>query len=147
MKPVLAVAIILGLGMSAFAQRLPQPRGLEVQILSDTRDVEFTGYIAKFLETLQRNWDSALPESKRENDKGAVSILVQVNSDGSVPDADLVFARTSGKKAFDDAAMAAVRMSIPLKPLPPQFRGSYLKMRIGFRYGQKHLLPILGSDG
>ncbi|MGA3292353.1 MAG: TonB C-terminal domain-containing protein [Candidatus Acidiferrales bacterium] len=104
------------------------------QILSDTQGVDFSSYIQRLLATLKRNWYAIMPESAMMGDRGIVSTTFQINSDGSIPPPDPTLERTSGKEPLDNAAMGAIHASNPFEPLPSQFHGPYLKLRIYFIY-------------
>lgn len=104
-----------------------------VQILTDTEGVDFNPYITRLLATLKRNWMYVMPESARW-DKGVVYTTFQINRDGSVPAPDPILERTSGKEPLDNAAMSAIHASNPFEPLPSQFKGPYLRLRIAFIY-------------
>jgi TonB family protein len=75
-----------------------------------------------------------MPESANMGDKGVVFTTFQVNTDGSVPAPDPELERTSGKEPLDNAAMSAIHASNPFEPLPAQFHGPFLKLRIAFIY-------------
>ena len=108
--------------------------GRGYQILSDTQGVDFSNYINRLLATLRRNWEPLIPESAHLGDKGVVYTTFQINSDGSVPRPDPTLERTSGKEPLDNAAMGAIHASNPFEPLPSQFHGPYLRLRIIFLY-------------
>ena len=108
--------------------------GNGVDILSDTQGVDFSAYIRRLLATLQRNWEAVMPESVRMGERGIVYTTFQINPDGSVSAPDPTLERTSGKEPLDNAAMAAIHASNPFEPLPSQFHGPYLKLRIVFLY-------------
>jgi TonB family protein len=108
--------------------------GEGVQILSDTQGVDFNSYIQRLLATLKRNWYAVMPESAMMGDKGVVYTTFVINPDGSVPQEEPTLERTSGKEPLDAAAMSAIRASSPFEPLPPQFHGPNLKLRIIFLY-------------
>jgi hypothetical protein len=108
--------------------------GQGYDILSDTQGVDFSSYIQRLLATLRRNWYAVMPESVYMGDKGVVYATFQINPDGSVPPPDPQLERTSGKEPLDTAAMSAIHASNPFEPLPSQFHGPYLKLRIIFLY-------------
>jgi TonB family protein len=108
--------------------------GYGVDILSDTQGVDFRDYINRLLAALKRNWEYVMPESARMGDRGVVFTTFSINPDGSVTAPDPVLERTSGKEPLDNAAMAAIHASNPFEPLPKQFHGPYLKLRIAFLY-------------
>jgi len=108
--------------------------GNGVQILSDTQGVDFNPYIQRLLASLKRNWEYVMPESARMGDRGIVFTMFQINPDGSVSAPGPELERTSGKEPLDNAAMSAIHASNPFEPLPAQFHGPYLKLRIAFIY-------------
>jgi len=108
--------------------------GNGVDILSDTQGVDFSAYIRRLLATLQRNWEAVMPESARMGEQGVVYTTFSINPDGSVSAPDPKLERTSGKDPLDNAAMGAIHASNPFEPLPSQFHGPYLKLRIVFLY-------------
>jgi outer membrane biosynthesis protein TonB len=108
--------------------------GYGAQILSDTQGVDFNPYIQRLLAALKRNWMAVMPESALMGDKGVVYTTFQINPDGSVAPPDPLLERTSGKDALDNAAMSAIHASNPFEPLPSQFHGPYLRLRIVFLY-------------
>jgi len=104
------------------------------QILTPTEGVNFDSYIQRLLATLKRNWYAVMPQSAMMGDKGMVSTTFQINRDGSVPAPDPVLERTSGKGPLDNAAMSAIHTSNPFEPLPSEFKGPYIRLRIVFLY-------------
>ena len=102
------------------------------QILTPTEGVDFNSYIQRLLATLKHNWYAVMPESVYLGDKGIVSITFKINRDGSVPAPDPNLERTSGKEPLDNAAMSAIRASNPFEPLPSQFKGRIIELRIIF---------------
>ena len=96
--------------------------------------VDFRDYINRLLAALKRNWEAVMPESARMGDRGVVFTTFSINPDGSVSSPDPALERTSGKEPLDNAAMSAIHASNPFEPLPKQFHGPYLKLRIVFIY-------------
>ena len=105
-----------------------------VQILTPTEGVDFNSYIQRLLAVLKRNWYAVMPESALMGDKGVVFTTFQINRDGSVPYPDPVLERASGRDPLDSAAMSAIRASSPFEPLPSQFKGQFIRLRIIFIY-------------
>jgi TonB-like protein len=120
------------------AGRPPGPGGPGMQpgaqILTPTEGVDFSSYIQRLLATLQRNWYAVMPQSAMMGDKGMVATTFQINRDGSVPSPDPLLERTSGKGPLDNAAMSAIHASNPFEPLPSEFKGPYIRLRIVFLY-------------
>lgn len=104
------------------------------QILTPTEGVDFNSYIQRLLAILKRNWYAIMPESALMGDKGVVFTTFQINRDGSVPYPDPLLERASGHDPLDSAAMSAIRASSPFEPLPSQFKGPFIRLRIIFIY-------------
>jgi TonB C terminal len=107
--------------------------GNGVSILSDTQGVDFSNYITRLLAALKRNWLAVMPESAKW-DKGVVYTTFQIYPNGSIAASDPELERTSGREPLDNAAMSAIHASNPFEPLPSQFHGPFLKLRIAFLY-------------
>jgi TonB family protein len=101
-------------------------------ILSNTRGVDFGPYLAEILMIVKQNWYAVIPEAARLGEQGRVSIVFDIQKDGSVPRLELV--SSSGKRALDLAAVAGIRASIPFPPLPSQFTGNHLLLQFNFFY-------------
>jgi len=108
--------------------------GNAVSILTPTEGVNFDSYINRLLAVIKRNWYAVMPESAYMGDKGMVYITFQINQDGSVEVPDPTLERTSGKEPLDNAAMSAIKSSNPFDPLPSQFKGPFIRLRIIFLY-------------
>jgi TonB family protein len=108
--------------------------GNGVTILTPTEGVDFQSYINRLLAKLKQNWIAVMPESFYLGDKGIVAISFRINKDGSFSADTLSIDRTSGKEPLDTAAASAIRATSPFEPLPPQFKGPNLDLRIGFYY-------------
>lgn len=104
------------------------------EILTPTEGVDFTSYIERLLATIKRNWYAVMPQSAMMGEKGIVGITFQINRDGSVPLPDPLLERTSGKEPLDNAAMSSIHASNPFEPLPSEFHGPSIRLRIGFYY-------------
>lgn len=119
-----------GIGPSAQVTKLRS----DVDILSDTMGVDFGPYLQRVLETLRQNWYNLIPEEARPPlmKSGRVSIDFAIQKDGSV--AGMHIHAPSGDIALDRAAWGGITDSNPFQPLPQQFRGDYLALRIHFLY-------------
>lgn len=106
----------------------------DVDILSDTMGVDFGPYLQRVLETLRQNWYTLIPEEARAPlmKSGKVSIDFAIQKDGSVAGMHVV--SPSGDVALDRAAWGGITASNPFEPLPQQFGGQYLALRIHFFY-------------
>jgi Cu-Zn family superoxide dismutase len=104
------------------------------QMLSDTQGVDFSSYEQMLIAKVKRNWYAVIPESALKGERGVVFTTFQINPDGSLAPPGPTLERTSGKDLLDNAAMSAIHASDPFEPLPSQFHGPYLKLRLVFDY-------------
>lgn len=116
-----------GLGMGAHGRQVGN-----VTILSDTKGVDFAGYLQQdVLRQVRENWYGLIPESARWK-HGTVIIEFAVTKDGNVESMKL--AASSGDSPLDRAAWASILNSSPFPPLPKEFAGPYLALRVRFFY-------------
>ena len=108
--------------------------GNGVTILTPTEGVDFQSYINRLLAKLKQNWVAVMPESFYLGDKGIVAISFRINQRWKFFRRKAELDRTSGKEPLDTAAASAIRATSPFEPLPPQFKGPNLDLRIGFYY-------------
>jgi TonB family protein len=115
---------------------IPQPTklGSTMDILSDTMGVDFGPYLSRVLEDIRRNWYALIPEEARPPlmKQGKVSIQFVIQKNGAVAGMRVFY--PSGDAALDRAAWGGISGSNPFEPLPPEFRGDYLALRIHFYY-------------
>ncbi|HKV94227.1 MAG TPA: TonB family protein [Candidatus Angelobacter sp.] len=102
-----------------------------LDILSDTRGVDFGPYLTGVLENVRKNWYRLIPESAATK-KGKLAIEFAITKDGQVADMRLV--ASSGDVALDRPAWGSITASRPFKPLPDKFTGQYLALRFRFFY-------------
>ncbi|MGP0017146.1 MAG: TonB family protein [Candidatus Sulfotelmatobacter sp.] len=100
-------------------------------VLSDTQGVDFAPYIERIMQDVKDNWYHAIPESA-EMKKGKLAIEFAITKDGKVADMRLV--ASSGDVPLDRAAWEGISASNPFPPLPREFTGPYLALRIRFYY-------------
>jgi len=121
---------------SGYGGILQNPSGAvqasNVQLLSDPMGVDFTPYLRMILQTIRRNWMAVMPESVRLGRRGKVVIQFSIVRDGSV--GKLVYEEQSGADALDRAAVAGISASNPFPPLPAEFKGGRVVLRLNFAY-------------
>jgi TonB family protein len=100
-------------------------------ILSDTHGVDFGPYLQAMLPVVRANWYHLIPESA-EFKKGKLAIEFVITKDGKVADMRLI--ASSGDVALDRPAWASITASNPFPPLPGDFTGPYLALRVRFYY-------------
>ena len=104
----------------------------DARILTDTLGVDFDPYLRRVVMDIRRNWNAVMPEIARLGKRGQVTVIFEILSDGEVPRLDLV--ATSGSEPLDRAALAGVSAAVPFPPLPAQFSGPYVRIRVTFLY-------------
>lgn len=118
------------------------PRPNDVEILSDTQGIYFGSYIQHVLKDVRKNWYNAVPESAQRK-HGKVVIEFAIAKDGKVHGVKLIPASDeiiklnafgSGNADLERAAWAGITASDPFPPLPSEFGGQYLALRVSFLY-------------
>jgi TonB family protein len=102
-----------------------------IEILSDPLGVDFGPYLRQLHKDVKKKWLKGIHESEKVR-KGKLAIEFAIRKDGDVAEMKLV--ATSGDVALDRPAWDAIRASNPFHPLPSQFTGPYLALRIRFYY-------------
>lgn len=139
----LGTAIVLFWNAFVFAQspsttekkpEQPTARMARFYILTDTQGVDFGPYLRPVVHDINKNWCSLIPEVARSPvlKKGTVSIEFVITKNGAV--AGLHFVSSSGDVMLDRAAYGGITASSPFPPLPKQFYGPYLGLRLTFLY-------------
>ena len=103
-------------------------------ILSDTQGVDFGPYLSRVLESIKANWYNLIPEEARAPllKHGKVTIRFLITPTGKVT--GMYIETPSGDIPLDRAAYGGITASDPFSPLPRDFHGPYLALRIRFYY-------------
>jgi TonB family protein len=106
-------------------------------ILSDTQGVDFGPYLSRVLESIKSNWYNLVPDEARPPllKHGKVSIRFLITPSGKV--AGMFIDHPSGDPPLDRAAYGGITASDPFSPLPREFHGPYLALRITFFYNPR----------
>lgn len=106
-----------------------------VQILSDTQGVDFTAWMQRFVFETERTWDPLIPDEVNPpiSKQGRVAIRLKVLPNGRIMDNGMVLEGRSGDSGLDRAAWGAL-IGSNYPPLPTQFHGPYLELRVFFLY-------------
>lgn len=107
------------------------PKAGALEILSDTKGVDFGPYLQKLLSEVRSSWYKSIPKST-EYKKGKLAIEFKIRPDGRLADMKLV--ATTGDPALDRAAWGGITASNPYPPLPSEFSGPFLALRLRFFY-------------
>jgi TonB family protein len=104
------------------------------QILSDIGDWDPSAYMRRLHDDIQRNWDPLIPQEVQAPlmKKGIVGIRFIILRDGQIGDIKLETA--SGDQSLDRAAWYAITSEGQFPPLPKEFKGPQLELRVGFFY-------------
>jgi TonB family protein len=113
----------------------PGRTGSSLELRSDTLGVDFRPYLAQILALVRRNWSAVIPESVRLGNHGITQLLFTIDRTGQVP--KLVIDTPSGSESLDRAAVAGISASVPFPPLPPEFKGQQIILRLSFKYNLK----------
>jgi TonB family protein len=105
-----------------------------VEILSDTRGVDFGPYVKQVIKATYGAWLKVIPESARppQDKQGRVGIRFKIDPMGHV--SGMVLEHPSGDIGLDRAAWGGIIGASPYPPLPAEFTGPYLELRFGFFY-------------
>lgn len=106
----------------------------DVEITSDTMGVDFGPYLQRALFRIKMNWYNLIPEVARPPlmKKGSLIIEFVITKEGGV--SGMLLKLPSGDVYLDRAAWGGITYSNPFEPLPREFAGTYLGLRIKFIY-------------
>jgi TonB family protein len=109
-----------------------QGMGTGVEVLSDTQGVDFGPYIRRILSDIKRNWLPLIPEEARPplNKQGETLIRFTILSDGRI--AAMNLDGSSQDTAIDRACWGAITGVGQFPPLPANFKGPNLELRVDF---------------
>jgi TonB family protein len=107
-------------------------QGAALELKSDPTGVDFKPYLEKVLAAVKRNWQAVMPQSVRLGRRGKVICEFRILRDGTVQ--KIVFAEQSGSDPLDRAAVAGISASVPFPPLPIEFKGDNIVLRLNFVY-------------
>ncbi len=104
-----------------------------VEVISDTAGVDFGPYLQSSLKTVKQNWYNLSPPIARAPRmmRGEVTIAFAILKAGKVAGMKLV--KNSGDVSLDRAAWGAIYYS-KFSPLPVDYSGQYLALRLRFLY-------------
>jgi len=115
-----------------FSASPSNPLGGGVDILSDTQGVDFDPYLRRIIADIKRNWLPLIPEearppiSKQGEDYIRFTILPDGNIGAMYPDG------STHDVAIDHSCWSAITSEGQFPPLPSQFHGPKLELRIHF---------------
>jgi TonB family protein len=109
-----------------------------VSILSDTQGVNFGPWLSQWHEKTERAWNTLMPDEVNPPvlKSGVVAIRFKVLPNGRLMDHAMVLEGRSGDVALDRAAWGAITAA-NYPPLPKEFHGPFLELRVLFVYNMK----------
>jgi TonB family protein len=109
-------------------------RGDQAEILTDTMGVDFGPYMTRIVKTVRQSWYNVIPPSVYPpvNKQGKVAIEFVIQKDGKVD--KMKIDTFSGDLQLDRAAWGSISGSGPFPPLPKEFPGQILKLRLYYFY-------------
>ena len=104
-----------------------------VEVISDTQGVDFGKYLQRLLADVRRNWLPLIPEECRPplNKQGITGVRFTINPDGKIAAMHLDY--STHDVAIDRAAWGSITSLGQAQPLPKEFHGPNLELRIEFR--------------
>lgn len=91
------------------------------------KEPDFGPYMKELQRRIKMNWDPP-----KGNESKRVILLFTISRDGRL--LNIQVSKSSGLKAADDAAINAVKLTAPFRPLPPEFRGNSVDIQFTFDY-------------
>ncbi len=106
--------------------------GSGAEILSDTQGVNFQPYLQRIIRLIYAQWIPLLPEEARPplNKRGTTLVRFTINPDGTV--AAMHLDGSTHDVALDKAAWGSITGVGQFPPLPKQFHGPNLELRIHY---------------
>jgi len=104
-----------------------------VQILTPHEGVDFTPYTNHLVESIKRNWYAKMPQEAKAGLKGKVVVRFKIQKNGKLARTPMVESN-SGNKQLDNAAVSAIRASVPFGRLPEAFKGPNIELSFIFLY-------------
>ena len=91
------------------------------------KDPDFGQYMKELQRRIKMHWNPP-----KGNESKRVVLLFKIAKDGRLLSCSIL--KSSGLKNADDAALNAVHLAAPFRPLPPEFKGSSIDIQFTFDY-------------
>lgn len=106
-----------------------------VQVLSDMQGVDFDRYLARLLADVRRAWLPLIPEECNSPlfKQGITGVRFTIQPDGTIRAQEMRLDYSTHDVAIDRAAWGSIRSLGQTAPLPKEFHGPNLELRIEFR--------------
>jgi TonB family protein len=135
---VLSVLLLLGFSFESRCQTKEsapaKPNNWIIFRLLTRTDADLSKYLQTFFRKVRSKWESLIPQSARPDENASVVVRIRIANDGTLAGKTPTIEHSSGKKALDDAAIAAIRDSAPFEHLPLSV--GQIEVGIEFNYGR-----------
>ena len=121
-----------GLGQLPGRPLAPGRQSSTLELQSDPMGVDFRPYLRQVIAAVRRNWFAVWPESAKLGQRGRTVLIFSIDHSGAVP--KLAIDMASGTQALDRAAVASISASTPFPPLPGEFKGDVIRLRLVYYY-------------
>jgi TonB family protein len=128
----------LGTGMSGANRTLPSSPGslpANIELKSNPMGVDFRPYLIQVLAAVRRNWFAVYPAAAKTGLRGQAVLEFAIGTDGKVN--KVIYDAQTGSRPLDEAAVAAISASNPLPPLPKEYKGDRIVLRMTFMYNMQ----------
>ena len=98
------------------------------------REPDFGPYMRELQRRIKMNWDPP-----KGNESKRVVLMFKIAKDGRLLSCNVY--KSSGLKSADDAALNAVKLTAPFKPLPAEYKGQSIDIQFTFDYN------VFGASG
>jgi outer membrane biosynthesis protein TonB len=108
-----------------------------VEVLSDMQGVDFSAWLRRMHDDVQRNWEPLLPVETEAPllKQGESFIRVKILPDGTI--ADMHLDSSSHDVAIDKSCWGSITSEGQFPPLPKQFHGPYLELRLHYMVNKR----------
>ena len=108
-----------------------------VEVLTDAPGVNLKAYLKEVLGQIYAQWTPLVPADARppKSQQGMTRIRIRINRDGTI--AEMRLDGSTYDNALNHAAWASIKSVGHLPPLPREFHGSNLELRIHFLVNQQ----------
>jgi TonB family protein len=105
----------------------------QVFMITSTGKTNFQPYILQLMKVVQEKWYMNMPKEAINGPKVKVTLEFGIKKDGTLSEKPRV-EQGSGHNTLDDAAAAAVRLSVPFDPFPAGYKSKEIRLRMVFLY-------------
>ena len=105
----------------------------QVFMVTSTGKANFQPYLLQLMKVVKEKWYMNMPKEAINGPKVKVTLEFGIKKDGTLSEKPRV-EQGSGHNTLDDAAAAAVRLSVPFDPFPAGYKSKEIRLRMVFLY-------------